>query len=171
MIDLFCPIGFGTRGLIVAPPKAGKTTLLRDIATSVAVNHPQVRIIAVLIDERPEEVTEFTRHVPGEVLASSNDMDLETHTDLALFAYARRGDCLKLGKTFCSWWIRSPDWAERSTTIAGTPLADEPCRVASTPWPSTGPNESSGRPGTSKARDRSPCWPRVWSTRVDEVIR
>ena len=98
MIDLFCPIGFGTRGLIVAPPKAGKTTLLRDIATSVAVNHPQVRIIAVLIDERPEEVTEFTRHVPGEVLASSNDMDLETHTDLALFAYARARRLLEAGE-------------------------------------------------------------------------
>ena len=98
MIDLFCPIGFGTRGLIVSPPKAGKTTLLRDIATSVSVNHPQVRIIAVLIDERPEEVTEFTRHVPGEVLASSNDMDLETHTDLALFAYARARRLLEAGE-------------------------------------------------------------------------
>ena len=62
LIDLFCPIGYGTRGLIVAPPKAGKTILLQNIAFGIKHNHPDVELIALLIDERPEEVTDFRRN-------------------------------------------------------------------------------------------------------------
>ena len=79
LIDLFCPIGYGTRGMIVSPPKAGKTTLLQNIALGVQHNHPDCEVFALLIDERPEEVTEFRRNVPCTVWASSNDHPVERH--------------------------------------------------------------------------------------------
>lgn len=84
LIDLFCPIGFGTRGMIVSPPKAGKTTLLQQIAFAIQKNHPEVEVYALLIDERPEEVTEFRRNVPCTVWASSNDHAPERHVGLAI---------------------------------------------------------------------------------------
>jgi len=89
LIDLFCPIGFGTRGMIVSPPKAGKTTLLQNIALSANKNHPNLKVFALLIDERPEEVTDFRRNVPCHVLASSNDHDVERHVGLAMLAIER----------------------------------------------------------------------------------
>ncbi len=89
LIDMFCPIGYGTRGMIVSPPKAGKTTLLHNIAAGVKHNHPDVEVIALLIDERPEEVTDFRRNVPCMVLASSNDHDTERHVGLAILAIER----------------------------------------------------------------------------------
>ena len=79
IIDLIAPIGRGQRGLIVAPPKAGKTIMMQHIAQSIIRNNPDCHIIVLLIDERPEEVTDFTRSVDAEVIASSNDQDLETH--------------------------------------------------------------------------------------------
>jgi transcription termination factor Rho len=94
---LFCPIGYGTRGLIVAPPKAGKTILLQNIANGIKVNHPEVELIALLIDERPEEVTDFRRNVPAEVLASSNDMDTDTHCKLGMLAVERAKRRLEAG--------------------------------------------------------------------------
>ena len=98
LIDLFCPIGYGTRGLIVAPPKAGKTILLQNIAYGVKHNHPDVDLIALLIDERPEEVTDFKRNVPAEVLASSNDQDVEAHIGLGIMAIERAKRKLEAGK-------------------------------------------------------------------------
>jgi transcription termination factor Rho len=98
LIDLFCPIGFGTRGLIVAPPKAGKTILLQQIAHGIKHNHPQVELIALLIDERPEEVTDFKRNVPALVLASSNDQDLEKHTQMGIMAIERARRLFEAGK-------------------------------------------------------------------------
>ncbi|MCL4209135.1 MAG: transcription termination factor Rho [Phycisphaeraceae bacterium] len=98
LIDLFCPIGFGTRGLIVAPPKAGKTILLQNIASGIARNHPNVELIALLIDERPEEVTDFKRNVPAQVLASSNDQDIETHINLAITAIDRAKRLIEDGR-------------------------------------------------------------------------
>jgi transcription termination factor Rho len=89
LIDLFCPIGYGQRAMIVSPPKAGKTTLLKDISMGIAKNHPNVKVIALLIDERPEEVTDFRRTVPSEVLASSNDHTPEKHCALAIMAIER----------------------------------------------------------------------------------
>ena len=74
VIDLFCPIGKGQRGLIVAPPRTGKTTLLKDIAQGALENHPEVKVMILLVDERPEEVTDFKRDLPTcEIYASSND--------------------------------------------------------------------------------------------------
>lgn len=98
LIDLFCPIGFGTRGLIVAPPKAGKTVLLQNIASGIHENHPDVELVALLIDERPEEVTEFKRTVPAEVLASSNDQDVDEHIELGIMAIERAKRKLEAGR-------------------------------------------------------------------------
>ncbi|MDP6479435.1 MAG: transcription termination factor Rho [Phycisphaerales bacterium] len=98
LIDLFCPIGYGTRGLIVAPPKAGKTVLLQNIAAGITHNHPDVEVVALLIDERPEEVTDFRRNVPAEVLASSNDEDIERHITLGQTAIDRARRMLEAGR-------------------------------------------------------------------------
>lgn len=98
LIDLFCPIGFGSRGLIVAPPKAGKTVLLQNIAFGIKHNHPEVDLVALLIDERPEEVTDFQRNVPAQVLASSNDQDIETHIGLGMLAIERAKRMVEAGK-------------------------------------------------------------------------
>lgn len=83
IIDLFSPIGKGQRGMIVAQPKTGKTMLLKDIANSIAANHPEVYLIVLLIDERPEEVTDMQRSVRGEVIASTFDEPAERHVKVA----------------------------------------------------------------------------------------
>jgi transcription termination factor Rho len=83
IVDLIAPIAHGTRGLIVSPPKAGKTTLLEELTRAVAADAPDARIVVLLIDERPEEVTHFRRQVDAEVLASSSDQSVETHVALA----------------------------------------------------------------------------------------
>ncbi len=89
IIDLVTPIGKGTRGIIVAPPRTGKTTILKQITNAVTTNHPEVYVMVLLIDERPEEVTDFQRSVKAEVVASSNDMDIETHVRLSRFMIER----------------------------------------------------------------------------------
>ncbi|MFC2102014.1 transcription termination factor Rho [Bacteroidota bacterium] len=83
IIDMFAPIGFGQRGLIVAQPKTGKTVLLKEIANAIAANHPDVYLIVLLIDERPEEVTDMARNVKGEVISSTFDEPAERHTRIA----------------------------------------------------------------------------------------
>ena len=83
IIDLLAPIGKGQRGLIVAPPKTGKTVLLKDIANAIAANHPEVYMIILLIDERPEEVTDMARSVDAEVIASTFDEPAERHVKIA----------------------------------------------------------------------------------------
>ncbi|NOT34486.1 MAG: transcription termination factor Rho [Candidatus Eisenbacteria bacterium] len=85
-IDLIAPIGRGQRCLIVAPPKTGKTRILQCIAASVAYNHPEVGIYALLVDERPEEVTDFKRNTPANVIAASSDMSIEDHIATAEYA-------------------------------------------------------------------------------------
>ncbi len=96
VIDMVTPIGRGTRGLIVAPPRTGKTTILKQIANAVTTNHPEVHVLVLLIDERPEEVTDFQRSVKAEVVASSNDQDLETHVRLSRFMIER---CRRMTET------------------------------------------------------------------------
>ncbi|HEY4300387.1 MAG TPA: transcription termination factor Rho [Candidatus Didemnitutus sp.] len=98
VIDLFCPIGKGTRGLIVAPPRTGKTTFLRDIALGVLENHPECHVMILLVDERPEEVTDFKRSVPAEVWASSNDEAVENHIRVADLCIERAKRLVEVGR-------------------------------------------------------------------------
>jgi transcription termination factor Rho len=83
LMDLICPIGKGQRGLIVAPPKTGKTVILQKIANAIAKNHPETVILVLLIDERPEEVTECQRTIKGEVIASTFDEPAERHVQVS----------------------------------------------------------------------------------------
>jgi transcription termination factor Rho len=88
-IDILTPIGFGQRGLIVAPPRTGKTILMQNIAKGIHANYPDVQLFLLLIDERPEEVTDMRRNVPGQVYASSNDNTVDKHLDLAQLVIER----------------------------------------------------------------------------------
>ncbi|GAC1358594.1 MAG: transcription termination factor Rho [Vulcanimicrobiaceae bacterium] len=98
VIDLFCPIGKGQRALIVSPPKAGKTTLLKNIANAISINHPDAHIIALLVDERPEEVTDMQRTIDGEVVASTFDEHPENHTAVAELTMERAKRLVEHGK-------------------------------------------------------------------------
>jgi len=98
VIDLVTPIGKGTRGIIVAPPRTGKTTILKQICNAITTNHPEVHCMVLLIDERPEEVTDFQRSVSAEVVASSNDMEIDTHVRLSRFMIERCRRIVESGK-------------------------------------------------------------------------
>ena len=98
VLDMFSPIGFGQRGLIVAPPKSGKTMLLKDIANGIAVNHPNVELIVLLIGERPEEVTDMTRFVKGTVIASTFDETEEKQVRMSVFALEKAKRAVETGK-------------------------------------------------------------------------
>ncbi len=92
VVDLLCPVGKGQRALIVSPPKAGKTMLMQQFARSISANHPEIELLVLLVDERPEEVTDMRRTIRGEVFASSSDSDRENHVRLAklVLEYAKR---------------------------------------------------------------------------------
>jgi transcription termination factor Rho len=98
LIDLLAPIGKGQRGMIVAPPKAGKTWLMKEIAQGVAVNHPEIHLMVLLIGERPEEVTDMQEFVKGEVIASNFDEPPENHTRVAELAIERAKRIVEQGK-------------------------------------------------------------------------
>jgi transcription termination factor Rho len=98
VMDLLTPIGKGQRGLIVAPPRTGKTILLQHLAKAVAKNHPEMKIIMLLIDERPEEVTEMRRTIQGEVIASNSDHDSREHARLAELVLERARRLVEAGK-------------------------------------------------------------------------
>jgi transcription termination factor Rho len=97
IVDLVAPIGKGQRGLIVSPPKAGKTLVLQAIANAVTINNPEVHLMVVLVDERPEEVTDMQRSVKGEVIASTFDRPAEDHTTVAELAIERAKRLVELG--------------------------------------------------------------------------
>jgi transcription termination factor Rho len=99
IMDLMTPLGMGQRGIIVAPPRTGKTTLLHHIADAVVKNHPDMKLIILLVDERPEEVTDFKRSCPNaEIMASSNDSDIKSHTRIAQLAIERAKRMVEAGK-------------------------------------------------------------------------
>ena len=98
IVDLISPIGKGQRGLIVSPPKAGKTTVMKQIAQSIEVNNPDVHLIVLLVDERPEEVTDMRRSVRGEVVASTFDRPADEHTHLAELTIERAKRLVELGR-------------------------------------------------------------------------
>jgi transcription termination factor Rho len=89
IIDILAPVGFGQRGLIVAPPRTGKTILMQNIARGIHANYPTTQLVLLLVDERPEEVTDMKRNVPGTVFASSNDNTVEKHLDLCQLVIER----------------------------------------------------------------------------------
>ncbi len=97
VIDLISPIGKGQRGLIVSPPKAGKTMILQSIANAIATNNPECHLMVVLVDERPEEVTDMQRSVKGEVIASTFDRPADDHTSVAELAIERAKRLVELG--------------------------------------------------------------------------
>ncbi len=117
VVDLACPIGKGQRALIVAPPRTGKTLILKEIAASLTHNHPDIHLVALLVDERPEEVTDFRRSTKATVFASSSDQEEFNHVRVSVlaFEYAKRlvelGDDVvllldsltRLGRTFNLW--------------------------------------------------------------------
>ena len=98
VVDLIAPIGMGQRGLIVSPPKAGKTTILQQMANSISVNHPDVHLIVLLIDERPEEVTDMEEHVKAEVISSTFDEPAERHTQVAEMVMEKAKRLVEHGK-------------------------------------------------------------------------
>ncbi len=98
VIDLVSPIGFGQRGLVVSPPKAGKTTILKEIAAGITNNHPEVILMAVLVGERPEEVTDLSRSIKGDVIASNFDEPAENQTTAAEIALERAKRLVEMGK-------------------------------------------------------------------------
>ncbi len=98
IIDLMSPIGKGQRGIIVSPPKAGKTTVMKTIATAIEANHPEVKLIVLLLDERPEEVTDMRRTVKGEVVASTFDRPSEEHTHVAELVIEKAKRLVEMGE-------------------------------------------------------------------------
>ena len=98
VIDLAAPIGKGQRGLIVSPPKAGKTTILKDIAASITANNPEVHLMCLLVDERPEEVTDMERSVRGEVISSTFDMPCENHIAVSELVIERAKRLVEMGE-------------------------------------------------------------------------
>ena len=98
VIDLCAPIGKGQRGLIVSPPKAGKTTVLKDIAASITANNPEVHLMCLLVDERPEEVTDMERSIKGEVVSSTFDMPSENHIAVAELVIERAKRLVEMGR-------------------------------------------------------------------------
>lgn len=98
LIDLLAPIGKGQRGMIVAPPKAGKTWLLKEIAHGITVNHPEIHVMVVLVGERPEEVTDMERSIDGEIVAANFDEPPEMHTKVAEMAIERAKRLVEQGK-------------------------------------------------------------------------
>jgi transcription termination factor Rho len=101
IMDLFAPIGKGQRGMIVSQPKTGKTTLLKDVANAIAMNHPETYLIVLLIDERPEEVTDMKRSVKGEVIASTFDEPAERHVKIANIVLEKAKRSVECGHDVC----------------------------------------------------------------------
>ncbi len=97
IVDMVAPIGKGQRGLIVSPPKAGKTTILKELGQAIAYNNPECHLMVVLVDERPEEVTDMRRSIPGEVVASTFDRPADDHTQIAELAIERAKRLVEMG--------------------------------------------------------------------------
>ena len=98
IVDLMSPIGKGQRGLVVSPPKAGKTTILKELGQAIAHNNPDCHVMVVLVDERPEEVTDMQRSVPGEIIASTFDRPADDHTSIAELAIERAKRLVEMGR-------------------------------------------------------------------------
>ena len=158
-IDILAPVGFGQRGLIVAPPRTGKTILMQNIAKGIHANYPEVELCLLLVDERPEEVTDMKRNVPGTVYASSNDNTVEKHLDLAQLVIERAKRKVEYGKNIVvlldsltrvgrSFNVGGPSGGR--STRAGRSKGAGRCRGGSTTGRWRSPSGSSGRRGRSR---------------------
>ena len=159
LLNLIAPIGRGQRGLIVSPPKAGKTTLLKNIANSISINHPDAHIIALLVDERPEEVTDMQRTIDGEVVASTFDEHPENHTTVAELAMERAKRLVELGKDVVIL-LDSITRLARAYNQVVAPAPDARSPAVSIPPRCTRPSASSARRARSKRVARSRLLPR-----------
>ncbi len=158
IIDLVAPIGKGQRGLIVAPPKAGKTIVLQQIANAIATNNPEVHLMVVLVDERPEEVTDMQRTVKGEVIASTFDRPAEDHTTVAELAIERAKRLVELGRDVVVL-LDSITRLGRAYNISRR-RPDACCPAVWTPRRCTRRSASSALRATSRTADRSRSSPR-----------
>jgi hypothetical protein len=161
IIDLVAPIGKGQRGLIVSPPKAGKTMVMQSIANAIVVNNPEVHLMVVLVDERPEEVTDFQRSVKGEVIASTFDRPADDHTTVAELAIERAKRLVEQGHDVVICSTASPACPAPTTWRRPPPAAS--CPAAWTPRRCTRRRSSSALPATSRTAARSRSWPPPWS--------
>lgn len=115
ILDIFAPIGKGQRGLIVAPPKSGKTVMMQHVAHAITTNYPDAVLIVLLVDERPEEVTEMQRTVRGEVVASTFDEPATRHVQVAEMVIEKAKRLVEMKRTWSSCWTRSPAWPAPTT--------------------------------------------------------
>mgnify|MGYP002240151037 FL=1 len=156
-IDIVSPIGKGQRGLIVSPPKAGKTTILKKICQSISINNPEVHLICLLVDERPEEVTDMQRSIKGEVVASTFDMPAENHTRVAELVIERAKRIVELGGDVVVV-LDSITRLARAYNLAA-PARVVSFRAASIRQLSIRPSVSWVQPAISKTAARSPSSP------------
>ena len=170
IIDLLSPIGKGQRGMIVSPPKAGKTTIMKQIAHSIEANNPEVHLIVLLVDERPEEVTDMRRSVKGEVVASTFDRPSDEHTAVAELAIERAKRLVEVGPGRRDHPRRHHPAGPR---LQPGPAGHRPDHVR---WRRLGrplPAEAVLRrgPRTSRRAGRSPFWPPPWWRRARRWTR
>ena len=152
VIDIVSPQGKGQRALIVAPPRTGKTVLLQNIAKAITDNHPEVFLIVLLIDERPEEVTDMQRSVKGEVISSTFDEPASRHVQVAEMLSKRPSASLSTRRMSSSCSIRSR--ASAVPTTPSFPRRARCSRAASTPMRSSVPSAFLARRATSRKADR-----------------
>jgi transcription termination factor Rho len=152
IIDLIAPIGKGQRALITSPPRAGKTVILQNIANGLTKNHPEAVLIVLLIDERPEEVTDMQRSVVGEVISSTFDSRRSAMSRWRRWSSRRRSALWSTRRTWSSCSTASRGW--RGPTTPSSPRRGRFSPAASTPTPSRSRSGSSGRPGTSRRGGR-----------------
>ena len=169
VIDLVMPIGKGQRALIVSPPKAGKTRCLQAIANAIATNNPECHLMVVLVDERPEEVTDMQRSVKGEVIASTFDRPPADHTSVAELAIERAKRLVEMGTDVVVLLDSITRLGRAYNTRRRRPAGS--CPVVSTPPRCTRRSGSSARPATSRTAARSPSSPRRWSRPAPPVTR
>ena len=153
IVDLISPIGKGQRGMIVSPPKAGKTTILKQIAHSIEINNPEVHLMVLLVDERPEEVTDMRRSVKGEVVASTFDRPAEEHTQVAELAIERAKRMVETGPRRGHRPRRDHPPGPGLQPGSARHRPDH-VRRTSTRARSTRPRSSSELPGISRREDR-----------------
>ena len=165
IVDLVAPIGKGQRALIVAPPRTGKTVLLQKMTKAISQNYSDTKIIVLLVDERPEEVTDFRRNCGGpniEVVASTFDEQASRHVQVAEMVIEKAKRMVEFGDDVVTLLDSITRLARATTTRCRTPARS--CPAASTPARCSGPRSSSARPVLSKTAGRSPSSPPRWST-------